>query len=454
MIISIPNQENSLWLVNSALDFIGRSPSPYHASSNLCRLLEFSGFRRIRETEKWHLSQGDRCYVTRNETSVIAFRYGKNNIETNGMRLVGAHIDSPCLKLNPNSITDRCGYRLANVEVYGSPLLRTWFDRDLSLAGRIFYRRPNGVVESTLVDWQEPIAVIPSIAIHLQRDANTRQEINKQTHINPVLLDQQNLVDVDFRTMVMNQLHRQSIDVDKDAILGFDLRFYDVDPPRRIGFNDDEMTGSGVNTELYNAFLSSARIDNLLSCYAGVRALIEADGENFSVLVCNDHEEVGSMSESGAQGNFLQQVLERIGGLDPRVIRRSMLISADGAHGLHPNYPEKHDEQHAPVLNKGPVIKVNSNQRYATSDETESVIRALCEDLGIPVQVFVSRNDLACGTTIGPIVASEIGIKTADAGIAQFAMHSIRELAGCGDTIDFARLLHAFYNCETELFSG
>lgn len=177
--------------------------------------------------------------------------------------------------------------------------------------------------------------------------------------------------------------------------------------------------------------------------------MIDADEDNFSVLVCNDHEEVGSMSESGAQGNFLQQMLERIGGFDPITIRRSVLVSADGAHGLHPNYPEKHDDQHAPVLNKGPVIKVNSNQRYATSDETESLIRALCNELSIPVQVFVSRNDLACGTTIGPIVASEIGIKTVDAGVAQFAMHSIRELAGCSDVVDFKRLLQAFYNCET-----
>ena len=227
-------------------------------------------------------AKGDRCYVTRNETSVIAFRYGKNNIETNGMRLVGAHIGQPL----PETQSE---FNNGSMWVPPGECRSLWFaiafEPGLTvicpLAGRIFYRRPNGVVESTLVDWQEPIAVIPSIAIHLQRDANTRQEINKQTHINPVLLDQQNLVDVDFRTMVMNQLHRQSIDVDKDAILGFDLRFYDVDPPRRIGFNDDEMTGSGVNTELHNAFLSSARIDNLLSCYAGVRALIEARWKKF-----------------------------------------------------------------------------------------------------------------------------------------------------------------------------
>lgn len=452
MIISTPHRQKSTSLLDDALEFIGNSPSPYHASSNICKLLEESGFRRIRETEKWRLSQGDRCYVTRNETSVIAFRYGKNSIETHGMRLVGAHIDSPCLKLNPNSIAERHGYRLANVEVYGSPLLRTWFDRDLSLAGRIFYRSSNGAVKSALIDWEEPIAVIPSIAIHLQRDANTRQEINSQIHINPMLLGRQYFDRSDIKSIIADLLRHQSIDANADAILAFDLRFYDVNPPRRIGLADGEFAGPSVDTAPQDLFNSSARIDNLLSCYAGVWALTNAGEDNCCVLVCNDHEEVGSMSESGAQGNFLQQVLERVGGLDPKAIRRSVLISADGAHGLHPNYPEKHDDQHAPVLNKGPVIKVNSNQRYATSDETESLLRALCDDLGIPAQVFVSRNDLACGTTIGPIVASQIGIKTVDAGVAQFAMHSVRELAGWRDAVDFTNLLEAFYNCETASF--
>lgn len=222
MTVSTPSHQNSTEFLDDMLEFIGNSPSPYHASDNICKLLEQSGFRRIRESETWNLSKGDRCYVTRNGTSVIAFRHGKNTIDSHGMRLVGAHIDSPCLKLNPNSIIDRNNYRQANVEVYGSPLLRTWFDRDLSIAGRVFYRSTKGAVESTLINWEEPIAVIPSIAIHLQRDANTRQEINSQIHINPVLLDQQNLDDADFKTMIVNQLNRQSIDVKVDAILGFD----------------------------------------------------------------------------------------------------------------------------------------------------------------------------------------------------------------------------------------
>ena len=431
--------------LNGMLEFIKNSPTPNHASQNLCALLNEQGFRRLSETEEWYLQEGDQCYVTRNDTSVIAFRFGSNSKVTHGMRLVGAHLDSPCLKLNPKANFEKHGYRIANVEVYGSSLLRTWFDRDLALAGRIFVRNADGSIRKILVDSKVPVAVIPSIAIHLERQANKLQEIDSQVHINPVLLNHSG----DSETLPQELLISAGEQVEVEDILGFDLRFYDSNPPNLIGSEGERSNSQNLTPDCSNLYISSARIDNLLSCYAGVQALFDANDDNLCMLVASDHEEVGSISDSGAQGRFLLQVLERIGSLDSRVIRNSAMLSADGAHGLHPNYPEKHDEQHRPVLNKGPVIKVNSNQRYATSDETEAVIRGLCSDLKIPVQIFVSRNDQPCGTTIGPLVASEIGIRTVDVGVAQFAMHSIRELAGCDDAVYFLKLLKAFYDSDS-----
>jgi len=358
------------------------------------------------------------------------------------MRLVGAHIDSPCLVLNPNPIVDRHGYWSANVAVYGSPLLRTWFDRDLSIAGRVFDKN---LGTSTLIDCQVPVAVIPSLAIHLDRTANSRQKINPQVHINPVLLNGLSSASAHGQWSLRDLLQAAGQAV--GDILSFDLRFYDVNPPTLIG----GLKAASVQDS--NQYLSSARIDNLLSCFAGVRALTEADDDYCCLLVLSDHEEVGSVSDTGAQGNFLQQVLERIGGLHPGVTRRSLMISADGAHALHPNYPERHDAQHSPRLNQGPVIKVNANHRYATSDASEAIIRQLCVHAQIPVQTFVSRNDMPCGTTIGPLVASEVGIATVDVGVAQFAMHSIRELSGAEDAVNFATLLKAFYNSEMATYS-
>ncbi len=433
------------------LEYIASSPTPYHASENLCRLLDEHGFRRLLETEEWRIQEGDRCYVTRNGTSLIAFRYPRRPNIQRGMRLIGAHLDSPCLKLNPNSMTEKFGYRLANVEVYGSVLLRTWFDRDLSIAGRIFARRTDGKIQAFLIDGQAPLAVIPSIAIHLHRDANRQQKIDRQAHIHPVLLNYVGMDGADGSTLPKQLLSAVDHAAKEDEILGFDLRFYDVNPPRLIGVGGDQAVTLSSHQDHLKTYFTGARIDNLLSCYTGARVLVDANDANFCMLIASDHEEVGSVSESGAQGRFLQQVLERIGALEPRVVRRSVFLSADGAHGLHPNYPAKHDERHRPVLNQGPVIKVNSNQRYATSDETEALIRGLCSELEIPVQVYVSRNDMPCGTTIGPLVASTIGIKTVDVGVAQFAMHSIRELAGCGDIIHFRELLKAFYESDTVL---
>ena len=416
---------------NAVAAFINHSPSPYHAAMCIEEFLESKGFESLDESAEWNLEPDGKYYTTRNHTSLIAFRFG--SVST-GIRAIGAHLDSPCLRLSPNASFNRIGYEQFNVEVYGSALLRTWFDRDLSLAGRVFVQNSDGSVMSLLIDADAPLAVIPSVAIHLERKANEVQEINSQIHMNPIFSIDVESDNQSLETALVKANPELENDFESGKILSHDLRFYDMNEPRITGISGE--------------FLSSARIDNLLSCFAGMYAIANASTDNFCMLVCNDHEEVGSISDSGAGGTFLSSVLERTVGLNPTVIRRSMLLSADGAHGIHPNYPEKHDAAHAPVLNQGVVIKVNANQRYATSDETNAYIRWLCDGLEIPSQTFVSRNDMACGSTIGPIVASELGIKTADVGVAQFAMHSIRELAGTKDALDFTRLLTAFLESE------
>ena len=420
---------------NSLIEFIQNSPTPFHAAKNMSEILKLNGFKRLDEVNEWNIEPQKGYYVTRNGSSIMAFRTGINLKSSDGFRLIGAHVDSPCLKLTPNPDIHEYGYKSSNVEIYGSPLLRTWFDRDLSVAGRVYYRDNKGNVRRKLIDLVDPVAVIPSIAIHLDRKANVEQNINRQHHLNPVC----SIATVDSKNQspILELIVEQLGDVPglgTNAITGFDLSFYDVNPPAIVGAE--------------KSFLASARIDNLLSCYAGLRALIDVKSDSYCGLICNDHEEVGSVSDAGAQGPFLRSVLERTTNLDARKIRRSMLISADGAHGIHPNYPEKHDAQHSPVLNCGPVIKLNSNQNYATTGELISFLRTLCEPSEIPLQTFVSRNDLPCGTTIGPITSAELGIKTIDIGVAQFAMHSIRELTGIKDVFDFYRLLSNYLGCK------
>jgi len=349
------------------------------------------------------------------------------------------------LKLNPNPVIKKFGYESINVEVYGSALVRTWFDRELSIAGKVYYLDRAGQPAHELIDLKQAIAIIPSIAIHLEREANTKQVINSQVHLNPICSVNTNHKAND-QSFLYQQLCEQLSDpnsrLDQSSILGFDLCLYDVNRPIRFGPTDNEL-------------IASARIDNLLSCYAGLRALLESKGQQFCGLICSDHEEVGSVSDTGAQSPFLRSVLQRVfPEFDSRITRSSLLVSADGAHGIHPNYPDKHDSLHAPVINRGPVIKLNSNQRYATTAESLSFIRYLCLKSKIPHQIFVSRNNMPCGTTIGPIVASELGIHSVDVGVAQFAMHSIRETTGANDAYAFKNLLTAFYQSYISSFNA
>ena len=436
--------------VNGLIDFIKKSPTPFHAVKNMSEILEKAGFKRLHESELWSLQnkrQGERFYVSRNDSSIIAFQLNNSLVE-NGMRMLGAHTDSPCLKVKPNPEIINNHYLQLGVEVYGGVLLNPWFDRDLSLAGRVSFLNEEGAIDHQLIDLEKAIAAIPSLAIHLDKDANSKRSIDQQKHLPPVLMklpEKDVETKADFKEILLKvvnfnieQASAEQTDVKQSRavkVLDYELSFYDVQPPAVIGLHDD--------------FIASARLDNLLSCYTGLMALLDSDGKQNVLLVCNDHEEVGSMSAAGAQGPFLKSVLERMCESDEdvsRLIANSMMISADNAHGVHPNYADKHDANHGPILNNGPVIKVNSNQRYASNSETSALFKYLCELADVPVQSFVVRSDMACGSTIGPITASEIGVKTVDVGVPTFAMHSIRELAGRWDAFYLYRVFKQFYN--------
>lgn len=414
------------------IEFLDASPTPWHAVRSMRKRLSAAGFSELVEQETWSLEPGAGYFICRNGSSIVAWRQPQGcEPEQTGWRLVGAHTDSPCLRVKPQPELTRKGYFQLGVEVYGGALLNPWFDRDLSLAGRVSWRDEAGELHSSLIDFERPVATVPSLAIHLDREANSSRAINAQTYL-PALLSQTE-EKPDFRQLLAERLQADG-ETGVAKVLDYELCFYDTQGAAEVGLEGD--------------FIASARLDNLLSCFIGLKALIAAKPGVGQVLVCNDHEEVGSMSASGAQGPMLKQWLER---LMPDAERRnralavSMLISADNAHGVHPNFSDKHDDNHGPLLNKGPVIKINSNQRYASNSETSAVFRHLAEEQGVSVQSFVVRSDMACGSTIGPITAAELGVPTLDIGVPQFAMHSIRELCGSRDAEALSKVLTPFF---------
>lgn len=418
-------------------DFLRRSPTPWHATQAMAERLEKAGFQRLEETASWQLAAGQRYYVTRNDSSIIAFQLPSGVLKD--LRMLGAHTDSPGLRLKPNATQYSAGWLQLGIQVYGGVLLAPWFDRDLGLAGRVHVRHTDGRMESVLLNVDRPIAMVPSLAIHMDRDVNAGRAINPQTQMAPVLLQSDSAKLADLLATWLDEEHgMRGVDV-----VDFELGFYDVQPPSLVG----------VKQEL----VASARLDNLLSCFIGLEALLESDGRQGALLVANDHEEVGSASACGAQGPFLGDVLKRIngqvgGGSEEsliQLIQSSLMISCDNAHGLHPNFRDKHDERHGPAINGGPVIKVNASQRYATNSVTGALFRDVCREADVPVQSFVTRADMGCGSTIGPITATEVGVPTLDIGVPQWAMHSIRETAGTRDVEYLTRALKVFLNRPT-----
>ncbi|MCK0714274.1 M18 family aminopeptidase [Chromohalobacter sarecensis] len=417
------------------LHFLERSPTPWHAVDNMARRLEQAGYRRLEETEAWQLAPGDRFYVTRNDSSLIAMQVPEETL--GGLRMIGAHTDSPGLRLKPQPVVTGSDWLQLSVEVYGGALLAPWFDRDLGLAGRVHVRREDGRLQGVLLHVDRPVAIIPSLAIHLDREANNGRTLNAQTQMLPVML--QGGSEPDLEKWLKRWLYEQH-GLENVQLMDYELALYDMQRPSRVGIEGE--------------LIASARLDNLLSCFIGIEALLASDGRQGAVFVANDHEEVGSASTSGAQGPFLGDVLRRVhaqlgeGGEEGwvRLIQRSRMISCDNAHALHPNFPEKHDAHHGPTINGGPVIKVNANQRYATNSATAAMFRDICREAGAPVQTFVTRADMGCGSTIGPITATELGVPTLDVGVPQWGMHSIRETAGSRDADYLIRALTVYVN--------
>ena len=405
------------------LGFLDASPTPFHATANITAMLDNAGFCRLYEQQKWSLESGKKYYVTRNDSSVIAFTYPQMRKD---YLIVGAHTDSPNLKIKPNGVIKEHGVVKFGVESYGGLLLNPWFDRDLSVAGRVNYLGVDGILKSSLIDVKKAMAVIPSLAIHLDDKANKDRTINKQTDVCPIISTNE---DFDMNEFLLWQLERNGIEGVLE-ILAHELSFYDTQKAGFVGLRDD--------------FIASARLDNLLSCYVGLLTICSVDPQTPMLFIASDHEEVGSESVSGAGGSFLENVLHRM--FDDyeeymQMIRSSLLVSADNAHAIHPNYPSKHDSHHAPYINKGVVIKVNANQRYASNSETIAKFLHAAKNVQEEVQQFVTRSDMGCGSTIGPITASRIGIDTIDVGLPTYAMHSIREIAGSNDAYSLYKIL-------------
>lgn len=417
--------------------FIARSPTACHAAASGAALLAEHGFTRLRETDHLgELAQGS-YYLLRNDASLIAFTLTTNTDHLRALRLAGAHTDSPALKIKPNPVQLRHGYVQLGVEIYGGALLAPWFDRDLSIAGRVCWQQGDGTLQASLIDFQRPVATVPSLAIHLDREANDKHSIDRQTALVPLWLQADD--PPDFHILLGEQLVKQHPEAIGAEVLDFDLFLYDTQPVARVG--------------LHNEFICGPRLDNLLSCHALLVALIQTKDRRDSLVVLNDHEEVGSLSASGAQGPFLVSVLTQLFP-DPfrrqQVLANSLFVSVDNAHGVHPNFPGRHDPEHLPLMNGGPVIKMNAAQRYATSGPTAALFRRFCRQADVPCQQFVMRNDLACGSTIGPLTAAALGVPAVDIGVPQLAMHSIRETAGNRDGWYLLRALAAYLTAPDE----
>lgn len=416
------------------LRFLQASPTPYHAvESALARLTE-AGFVPLDEAASWKGLAPGRYAVVRGG-AILAFVLPPGPVRA--FRIAGAHTDSPNLRLKSRPEYAKVGYHQVGVEVYGGALLNSWLDRDLGLAGRITVRNGSSL-ETRLLRIERPIARIPQLAIHLDREVNDRGLVlHRQEHLPPVL----GLTGADAPSG-LRALCARELGVEVDTLLSFDLMFHDLTAPAVGGLSGE--------------FLFSARLDNLAMCHASVQALVRMAGEvkegsPVPLIALFDHEEVGSNSATGAGAPLLPMLLERLvlaTGGDREdyhgALARSFCVSADMAHAVHPNYPERHDARHRPSLNGGPVVKINAQQRYATCGRTASLFDELCRRRGIAVQYYVHRTDLPCGSTIGPITATLLGIPTVDVGNPMLSMHSAREMAG---TADPARMTTAIEAC-------
>ncbi|MCK5672788.1 MAG: M18 family aminopeptidase [Spirochaetales bacterium] len=412
--------------------FIKKSPSSYQASASIINELKANGFKCLDEKNNWELKPGGSYYLSRNMSSVIAFRLGQGDLSQFGFMIAGAHTDSPSLKLKTEGGSWKNGAARVSTEAYGSPIVSSWLDRELSVAGVVTVFR-EGVWSRKLFNYEKPIVIIPNLAIHMNKEINKGFEYNKQNHLQAVLgigkSDQNPL-----KSLVSDHLK-----VDPKEIGEMDLFLYD----------------QGEGLFLGDEYFVAPRIDNLAMCHSVLSSLISSKvAEATQVGVFYDNEEIGSLTYQGANSSFLSEILERIVLSVTKNSKEdyfrakavSFLISADGAHAVHPNFSDKHDPDYAPQLNKGPVIKLNAAFKYATSSETSLIFQRLCDELSVPFQKFVGRSDIPSGSTIGAISAANLGIRTVDVGNPMWAMHSIRETYGMRDHALMNKILTHYFN--------
>jgi aspartyl aminopeptidase len=415
--------------INDLSAFVAASPSSFHAAAEAARRLDAAGFTALNEADAWEPAPGGH-YVIR-DGAIIAWVQPASAGATTGFHVLGSHTDSPSFKLKPKPTTGAHGWLQAGVEVYGGPLLNSWLDRELLLAGRLVLRDGTQVLARTA-----PMLRFPQLAIHLDRAVNDGLALDKQQHMNPVW-GIGDLAESDVLAVLA-----ASAGVDAADIGGYDVVVADAQEGQVFG-------GAGE-------FFACGRLDNLSSMHASLAALIDhaatGTGEHIAVLAAFDHEEIGSASRSGACGPLLQDVLERIGhtlgatGEDRnRAYADSVCLSADAGHSVHPNYPGRHDPANRPLLGAGPLLKINANQRYATDAVGAALFARLCAQADVPYQEFVSNNQMPCGSTIGPLTATRLGIRTVDVGIPLLSMHSARELCGVEDPLRLAKISAAFF---------
>lgn len=421
------------------LDFINASPTAYHAADTVKEYLKKEGFKELKETEKWDLNKGEKYYIEKNNSAVIAFEVGTGDIVNDGFRIIGAHTDAPTFKIKPASeMKAENRYVKLNTEVYGGPILSTWFDRPLSIAGRVAVKGNLALKpEIKLININKPLLIIPNIAIHMNRGVNDGYAFNAQKDTLPLLgfINEKFEKEGYLLTILSNELG-----VNKDDILDFDLFLYEYERGCLIGLEEE--------------FISSSRLDDLCMLFSGLNGLTDSKvNKATKVLVAIDNEEIGSLTAQGARSTFIKTTLERIVlslGKDREeffmTLNNSSMISSDVAHAVHPNQGDKCDPTNRPILGGGPVIKIAASGSYSTDSFASAVFQSVCKSAGVPCQKFVNRSDMRGGTTIGPMSAADLGISVMDIGTPLLAMHSVRELGSVKDNYYTTKAFTEFYN--------
>ena len=421
------------------VDFLYDSPSACHGVKATQKILDENGFVEIKETDKWNLQAKGKYYVIKNDSALIAFEVGTGDIEEKGFRLIGAHTDVPGFRIKPNpQMISEGKYVKLNTEVYGGPILHTWYDRPLSIAGKVSLKGSSPLKpETRLVNINKPLLIIPSLAIHMNREVNEGYKINRQVDTLPLLgLINDKLEKEDYLMNIISE----ELQVNKEDILNFELGLYEYERGSLIGMNEE--------------LISSGRFDDLWMVFSGIKALVDSrENESTKVMICIDNEEIGSLTAEGANSTLLNNILERIAlglGKDRegyyRTLANSIMISADLAHAVHPNLGDKHDPTNRPVLEGGPVLKIAASGSYSTDSFNGAVFAGVCEAAGVPFQKFVNRSDVRGGTTIGPVTAANLTIPVIDMGAPVLGMHSIRELASVKDNYYTVKAFTEFFS--------